>query len=138
MNATFLFGGCPHCYTIAKVKVTSINNSIHSGYMRFYGWYKENNNGEKPEVGENIFDLINNDRFPISIVDTLYHVKNLPQFTDEKYHHKFYKNNISTIEILKWTINRGAGNFQVIPKAKCDFLMNYPEAEPTRYQNNSS
>ena len=103
-----IFADCPHCFTVIKVKITYYDEVPEVVYLKFYRSYEISQNDNRPKEHENLIRYFPETLDTIQFIDTIYKIKDLPSFIENKSIRKIALKKIQAIYIIEWTNITGA------------------------------
>jgi len=133
-----LFADCPHCYTVAKVKIVRAGEGDLTGYIPIYS---SESSGKKFLKGRELKNDLSKDEFRKKIIFTAkyYSFKKIGTFVAEEDIGEIKSENIKSIVFIKWIKNfNGAGSFSSLPERKITLLESAKSMQTIRHSHSVS
>ncbi len=99
---------CGHCFSIIKVKIIYNNGEEEISHLKFFRQYILDNDEIAPQENEAIKRYFPKNHNSIQLIDSIYQIKNLPAFIDDKDERIITLQDVKDIYLLEYTSIQGA------------------------------
>ncbi|MEP1094157.1 MAG: hypothetical protein ABJG78_03555 [Cyclobacteriaceae bacterium] len=103
------FADCPHCFTLANVKITTTSGSV-SGFMPLHGEIFYDFEKDSVSIGDDIVEYAKNQYKEFQFVDSLVNLPVIGSSIINENIRQFSLSSVLSIHLLKYTKHGGAGS----------------------------